>query len=75
MNEFEFNNTEKDELVVVQLPRKDVMIMRKMIQEREAMGFLKNKIYVFITVFLSGILTLLTFGDTIKKGLMSWLGS
>lgn len=74
LKNYEFNSTEKDELVVVQLPRKDVAIMRRMIEEREALSVMKGKIYAFIFFGLAGITTIITFSETIKKSILSLFG-
>lgn len=73
-DDLEFNNTEKDELVVVQLPRKDVAIIRKIVEERRAMGLMKTKVYTFVFVGIAGLLTVINFGETIKKGIVSFFG-
>lgn len=74
MEDLGFNNTEDDEIVVLRLPRKEAKVLRQMIQRQQAMGWLWKWLSAFGFVFISGILTLFSFGEAIRKGLSAWLG-
>ena len=73
--ELEFNNTEDDEIVVLRLPRREAKTLRDMIKRQQAMSWLWKWLTAFFFAFLSGILLLINFGETLKKGLISWLGA
>lgn len=68
-----FNDGEGDEVVVLRLPRNEVKMLREMIHRQQAMSWVWKWITAFGLVVVSGAMTLLQFGDGIRKGLSSWL--
>jgi hypothetical protein len=62
-----FTDNTDDEIVVVQLPRKEYELMRKMIQREETMSNVWRWIRTFLFVLIGGVLTLVTFGEAVLK--------
>lgn len=67
LKNLKYTENKEDEIVVVQLPRKEYLLMRQMIQREETMSLVWRWMRTFIFVLTGGILTLVTFGETMLK--------
>jgi cell division protein FtsX len=68
-----YNDTSQDEIVTIQLPRKDAKILRELINRQKAISLFGRWASSLLLV-LGGILTVFTFWTTIRKAFMSWIG-
>lgn len=66
---------EDDEVVVVTMPRADAEVLREMIDRQKSLSWIGGYVRNVLFVAAGGILTLLAFGDQIKKLLSAWIGS
>lgn len=67
LKNLKYTENKEDEIVVVQLPRKEYLLMRQMIQREETMSLVWRWMRTFLFVLIGGILTLVTFGETMLK--------
>ena len=74
-DDFEFNNIEDDEIVVLKLPRNEAKTLREMIRRQQAMSWLWKWISAFFLVSITGLIAIFEFGDAIKKAISAWLGA
>lgn len=63
-----------DEVISVTLSRSDYITLREMIAKQKSLTWIGKYIRNIVLVAAGGVLTLVAFGDTIKRLLTSWLG-
>lgn len=71
----ELTPQDKDEIINVTLPKQDYIIMREIIERQKSLNWFGRYARNVLFVAAGGILTLVAFGDQIKKLLISFLGS
>lgn len=71
----DFNPQEKDEIINVTLPKQDYVIMREMIERQKSLNWIGRYFRNVLFVAAGGLITLVAFGDQIKKFLISFLGA
>ncbi len=58
---------EKDEVVNVTLPKDDYLIMREMIERQRSLNWIGKYVRNILFVTVGGLLTLIAFGEQVKK--------
>ena len=60
-------DTKDDEVIEVKLPRKDYIVMREMIEERQAMNGLRKWLTTKVFWFAGGLLTVLGLFEAFRR--------
>ena len=71
----DLNPQEKDEIINVTLPKQDYIIMREIIERQKSLNWVGKYVRNVLFVAAGGLLTLVAFGEQIKKFLEAFLGS
>lgn len=66
--------TDDDEIVTVTLPRKDYLVLREMIEQRNSLNWIGKYFTNVLFVLAGGILTWIAFGEQVIKALKVGLG-
>lgn len=69
------NPQDKDEIINVTLPKQDYVIMREIIERQKSLNWIGKYFRNVLFVAAGGLLTLVAFGDQIKRFLTAFLGS
>ncbi len=67
MSEKDQNPSEMDEVINVTLSKTDYLIMREMIEKQKSLNWIGKYIRNILFVTVGGLLTLIAFGEQIKK--------
>ena len=69
------NPQDKDEIINVTLPKQDYVIMREIIERQKSLNWIGKYLRNVLFVAAGGLLTLVAFGDQIKRFLTAFLGT
>lgn len=66
---------DEDEIITVTLPRKDYLVLREMIEQRNSLTWIGKYFTNVLFVLAGGVMTWIAFGEQIIKGLKVLLGT
>ena len=65
---------DEDEIVTVTLPRKDYLVLREMIEQRNSLNWIGKYFTNVLFVLAGGVLTWIAFGEQVLKAIKMALG-